>query len=103
MPFWAWLLIDLGVLLFGLLILAWIAWDIYFKVSKISQESSELQKAMAVLQEQLETTEKYLKPADNLGDDPAKLTRDWMARKSHREHEKSAKQRRLIARFSKRK
>jgi predicted negative regulator of RcsB-dependent stress response len=103
MPFWAWILIDLGILILGLLVLGWIGWDLYFKVTKVSGESLKLQKAVESLQEQLATSAKYAKPADNLSDDPAKLTQSWLARKSDHEHEKSAKQRRLIARFSKRK
>lgn len=103
MPFWAWLLIDLGILILGLLVLGWIGWDLFFKFTKVSGESLRLQKAVEALQVQMTTEAKYVKPADNLDDDSSKLTQDWLARKSQHEREKSAKQRRLIARFSKRK
>jgi hypothetical protein len=103
MPVWAWFLIDLSLAVLGLLVLAWLAWDLYFKFTKITKESSKLQEAISLLQEQLTNSQPYSEPANNLGDEPAKLTQAWLARKSHHEQEKSAKQRRLIARFSKRK
>jgi hypothetical protein len=39
MPFWAWLLIDIGILILGLLVLGWIGWELYFKFTKVSGES----------------------------------------------------------------
>jgi hypothetical protein len=103
MPFWVWFLIFLGIGLFGLAILGWIAWELVFKFTKLQQESEKLRASLATLQLEIDTAESYLKPADNLSDDPVKLTGRWLARKSLHEQEKSAKQRRLIARFSKRK
>jgi hypothetical protein len=103
MPVWVWILIDLGILLLGLVVLGLIGWDLYYKFTKVSGESLKLQKSVAVLQEQLATSDDFVKPADNLGDDSAKLTQVWLARKSHHQQEKSAKQRRLISRYSKRK
>lgn len=103
MPFWVWFLIDLGVAVLGLAALSWISWELFHKFTKLQKESEKLQTSLAALQLEVETAASYLKPADNLADDPVKLTALWLARKSAHEQEKSAKQRRLIARFSKRK
>lgn len=103
MPFWVWFLIDLGIAILGLTVLGWISWELFFKFTKLQKESEKLQASLSALQLEVDTAASYLKPADNLADDPVKLTGRWLARKNLHEREKSAKQRRLVARFSKRK
>ena len=103
MPFWVWFLIQLTLCLIGLAVLGMIAWDLLYKFKKMAMESQKLQVALAELQDELENSPRYSKPNDNLQDNPTDLTRIWLARKSRHEQDKSAKQRRLIARFSKRK
>ena len=103
MPFWVWLLIDLGIGLLGVVVLALISRELFFKFNKMQQESAILQASLLDLQQDLETASGYLKPENNLGDNPVALTGLWLARKRRHEQEKSTKQRRLIARFSKRK
>jgi hypothetical protein len=101
MPFWAWLLIDFGVLILGAGWWTYLLWDLYNRGKRIVNDSAETIAAVEELQKASETTETYEKPATDLASDPVKTEAAWLRRKANSEQKKLDRQRRLIARLRK--
>ena len=103
MPFWMWLLIDLGILLIGAAWLGYLLWELKFRADKVKQIIKPLLAKAQTLGDAIESHPLYAKPANNLDDDPLELTGRWLKLKGAREQKREAKKRRLIARLSTRK
>lgn len=101
MPFWGWLLIDLGILIAGA---AWWGYLIFGLAAKAKRTQKVIEPVLAqlqALQTAQETPGEYQKPTDDLASDPRKMERNLDDRRRAQAHRRDERQRRLVARLRK--
>jgi len=101
MPFWAWLLIDLGILILGAGWWAILGFDLANRGERLAHVVKPMLDAAAALEAAQLADYEYTKPESDLESDPVRLERAWEHRMALREQKKQARQRRLIARLRK--
>jgi hypothetical protein len=101
MPFWAWLLIDLGILVLGAAWWGYLAYGLAQRGKRTMKYLQPLLDQANSLQNAVETPGEYQKPTDDLHSDPRKMERNLEERKRAQAHRSAERQRRLIARLRK--
>jgi hypothetical protein len=101
MPFWGWLLVDLGIVLAGAAWWAYLALGLVRRGRKTQRLLQPLIDQANALQVAQETPGDYQKPTDDLHSDPRKMERNLEERKRSQAHWRAERQRRLIARLRK--
>jgi len=101
MPFWGWLLVDLGILVLGAAWWAYLGYGLYQRGRKTQKMLQPLIDQANALQTAQETPGEYQKPTDDLHSDPRIMERNLEQRKRAQAHRRAERQRRLIARLRK--
>ena len=96
MPFWAWLVIWLVLVLGALGYLSWLGWRLFTKSQAAVQAAGPLVAKLEALQQASSAPVAYVPNADNLLDDPKEHIAHHLRLSKARRVKAEARQRRLI-------